>query len=47
MIEKAKCEMNADFEANRITPNDEKYVWDKKVDFAPPVANSDWDDEDD
>ena len=47
MIERAKSEMKVDFEANRLTPADEKYVWDKKVDFAPPVGISDWDDDDD
>ena len=47
IVERAKSEMNVDFEANRLTPDDEKYVWDKEVDFAPPVGNSDWDDDDD
>lgn len=47
VVERAKSEMNVDFEANRLTPSDEKYVWDKKVDFAPPVGKSDWDDDDD
>ena len=38
--------MNVNFEANRIQPNDKNYVWDKKVDFAPPVGTSDWDEDD-
>jgi hypothetical protein len=38
--------MGVGFEANRIAPDDKDYVYDKVVDFGPPVGTSDWDEDD-
>lgn len=44
---KAKKRMDAVFEAQRIKPGDEGFVYDKRADFAPPQQVSEWDDDDD
>jgi hypothetical protein len=38
--------MNTRFEANRLRPGDEGYVWDKAVEFDGPTEATDWDSED-
>ena len=40
--------MSGKFESNQLKPGDPGFVWDKQVDFGPPVAGtSDWDSSDD
>ena len=38
----AKARMNAEFESNRVKPNDPNYVFDKRQDFEP-MSDSSWD----
>lgn len=45
MNQTAKRIMDSRFEANRLKPGDEGYVWDKAVDFGKPSEAADWDDE--
>ena len=45
--QKAKQIMDVDFEAKRLKPGDEGFVWDKEVEFAPAEEDNDWDEEDD
>lgn len=45
MNQTAKRIMDSCFEANRLKPGDEGYVWDKAVDFEKPSEAADWDDE--
>jgi centrosomal protein CEP19 len=44
-LEKVKQEMDVDFEANRLKPGDEGYIYDKQINFGPPVGTSEWDDD--
>lgn len=41
----AKMKMNIFFDKNRIDRNDDKFEYDKRVEFDPPAAASDWDEE--
>ncbi|KAG8466089.1 hypothetical protein KFE25_005659 [Diacronema lutheri] len=40
-----KAEMDVGFSASRLRPGDPGYVYDKRVEFAPPHERSEWDDE--
>lgn len=42
---RAKQLMDVSFEAKRLKPGDADFEWDKRVDFAPPQALSEWDDD--
>jgi hypothetical protein len=44
VLEAAKAKMDVLFDANRLKPTDEEYVYDKRVDFPPPKETSEWDD---
>ena len=46
VVERAKQTMSVDFEAKRLKPGDEGYVYDKQTEFDPPVGVSDWDEDD-
>jgi len=39
----AKAKMDVVFDANRLKPGDEGYVYDLRVDFQPPTETSEWD----
>ncbi len=43
----AKRIMDSRFEANRLKPGDEGYVWDKAVEFEKPSEVAEWDEESD
>lgn len=43
---KFKNIMNTTFNSNRLTPADEGFIYDKRVDFEPPNETCEWDDED-
>lgn len=46
MNKKAKEIMNSTFESNQIRPGDVAYEWDKQHEFAPPIEETSWDEED-
>lgn len=39
--------MDVDFEAKRLKPGDDGFVWDKEVEFAPAEEDNEWDAEED
>jgi len=39
----AKEEMNIVFDSNRILPGDERYEYDKRVDYGDAMSQSSWD----
>lgn len=43
-LQAAKAKMDILFEAVRLKPGDEGYVYDRRVEFAEPRETSDWDD---
>ena len=47
VVQQAKARMDVDFNAKRLKPGDDGYQWNKEVDFEPPTAVSEWDDDDD
>jgi len=46
VVQQAKARMDVDFNAKRLKPGDDGYQWNKEVDFEPPTAVSEWDDDD-
>ena len=44
-LAKRKAQMDVLFEANRLQPGDEGYVYDKEVEFGRPKIESGWDSE--
>lgn len=44
-LAKRKARMDVLFEANRLQPGDEGYVYDKEVEFGRPKIESGWDSE--
>ncbi len=38
--------MDVAFEANRLKPGDEGFVWDKRVDFEAAEESNEWDEDD-
>jgi hypothetical protein len=45
-LSKAKSIMDREFEANRLRPGDEGYVWEVSVEFDSPREATDWDEDD-
>ena len=42
-VNKAKREMDSDFEMNRVKPGDEDFIYDKQISFDAPIESSEWD----
>jgi hypothetical protein len=42
-LQAAKAKMEAVFEAHRVAPGDAGFVYDKRAEFSPAVAASEWD----
>jgi len=43
MLQAAKAKMEVVFQANKLSPSDPSYVYDKRVEFDKPQEASDWD----